>query len=48
MKVAERKLEDAIECALLAGGPDACPGEGWIHEERTPYGDAPGLSLIHI
>ena len=42
MKVAERKLEDAIECALLAGGPDACPGEGWIHEERTPYGDAPG------
>ncbi len=42
IKVAERKLEAAIECALLAGGPDACPGEGWIHEERTAYGDAPG------
>lgn len=42
MTVAERRLEDAIECALLAYGPDACPGEGRIHEEPTPYGDAPG------
>lgn len=42
MKVAERKLEDAIECALLAGGPDACAGGGRIHEQSTPYGDTPG------
>ena len=42
MRVAERKLEDAIECALLAGGPDACAGDGWIREPRTPYGDVPG------
>lgn len=42
MKVAESRLEEAIECALLAGGADACAGEGWIREERTPYGDVPG------
>jgi len=42
MKVAEPKLEDAIECALLAGGPDSCAGYGVIHGLRTTYGDAPG------
>lgn len=25
--VSERSLEEAIECALLRGGPDACEGE---------------------
>lgn len=25
--VSERAFEDAIECALLAHGPDACPGD---------------------
>lgn len=24
--ISEKDLESTIECALLAGGPDACPG----------------------
>lgn len=36
--VAERAFEDAIECALLAGGPDACPG-GTVREIPSEYGD---------
>ena len=42
----ERAFEDAIECALLRSGPDACPErDGLLHEPPAPpYGDgfAPG------
>lgn len=34
--VSEQSFEQTIECELLAGGPDACPGE-WIARE-TPAG----------
>ncbi len=30
--ISERSFEDAIECALLAGGPDVCPGDGLVRE----------------
>ncbi len=42
MQVAERRLVEAIECSLLAGGLDACPGDGAIGEGHTAYGDPPG------
>jgi type I restriction enzyme R subunit len=42
-EVSERSFEDAIECDLLAGGPDACPGTGpSAREEVAPYEMAPG------
>jgi type I restriction enzyme R subunit len=38
-KISERSFEDAIECALLAGGPDACPEDGAVVREiPLPYG----------
>ena len=38
-RVSERSFEDAIECALLAGGPDACPEDGAVVREiPLPYG----------
>ena len=40
-EVSERSFEAAIECGLLANGPDACPG--WtsaVRETVAPYGDA--------
>jgi type I restriction enzyme R subunit len=38
--IAERAFETAIECALLAGGPDACPGgAGAVREAGAAYGD---------
>jgi type I restriction enzyme R subunit len=42
--ISERAFEDAIECALLHGGPDACVGESPImHEAREQFGEsAPG------
>ncbi len=43
--ISERAFENAIECALLQLGPDACPNyEGMVHEPTAPYGDgfAPG------
>ena len=45
VKTSERAFEDAIECALLQLGPDACPNyDGMVHEPTAPYGDgfAPG------
>ena len=46
VQVSERAFEDAIECALLHRGPDACPGHKTPVRERPapPYGDgfAPG------
>lgn len=40
-EISERRLEDDIECALLAYGPDACPGdESAVAEPVAPYGEA--------
>ncbi|MGH7469670.1 MAG: hypothetical protein ACRENP_17105, partial [Longimicrobiales bacterium] len=40
-EVAEKSLEDAIECALLQHGPDACAGDSTaIRESKPGYGDA--------
>jgi type I restriction enzyme R subunit len=43
LEISERSFEDAIECALLSGGPDACVGPSpLVREPAAPYGDAPG------
>ena len=40
--ISERAFEDAIECALLRHGPDACPDDPAGVEEPPPeYGDDP-------
>ena len=37
--ISEKNFEATIECALLAGGPDACPGDDTSAREiRAPYG----------
>ncbi len=39
-EISERSFEEAIECGLLQGGPDACPGEApAVRETSPPYGD---------
>jgi type I restriction enzyme R subunit len=39
-EIKERAFEEDIECALLRGGPDACPvEEAGIREERPSFGD---------
>jgi type I restriction enzyme, R subunit len=39
-EIAERSLEDAIECGLLQYGPDACPGDvPGFGEASRPFGD---------
>ncbi len=41
-KISERSFEEAIECALLQHGPDACPGDATSVLETPPtFGDAP-------
>jgi len=41
-KISERAFEEAIECALLRNGPDACPGDATaVRESAPPYGDDP-------
>jgi len=41
-EISERSFEEAIECALLQYGPDACAGEAnAVHETAPPYGDTP-------
>ena len=41
-EISERSFEEAIECALLQYGPDACAGGATAARERPPpYGDAP-------
>jgi hypothetical protein len=44
VNISERSFEEAIECALLQHGPDACPGDATVVREATePYGEmAPG------
>ena len=38
--VSERSFEEAIECALLQGGPDACAGSA-TSGTASPFGDTP-------
>ena len=41
-EISERSFEDAIECALLAHGPDACAGDATAVSETMPaFGDTP-------
>ena len=40
--ISERSFEEAIECALLQHGPDACAGDSTaVCETPPPYGDTP-------
>ncbi len=40
--ISERAFEEAIECALLRYGPDACPGDAAAVRESAPeFGDDP-------
>ncbi len=36
-EISEKAFEDAIECALLAGGPDECPDRPQAVRERQPH-----------
>ncbi|MBL8862892.1 MAG: putative DNA binding domain-containing protein [Planctomycetes bacterium] len=41
-EISERSFEEAIECALLQYGPDACAGDSMaVRETPPPYGDTP-------
>ena len=41
-EISERCFEEAIECALLQYGPDACPGDTTAARETSPpYGVTP-------
>jgi type I restriction enzyme R subunit len=41
-EISERSFEEAIECALLLHGPDACAGDSTaVRETPPPYGDTP-------
>jgi type I restriction enzyme, R subunit len=41
--ISERSFEEAIECGLLQGGPDACPGAepGFGEPVAVAWGDMP-------
>ena len=43
VEISERSFEEAIECALLEHGPDACAtGDATMARETPPpYGDTP-------
>ena len=42
LQISERAFEEAIECALLRGGPDACPDDATTVRESAPeFGDEP-------
>jgi len=41
-EISERAFEEAIECALLEYGPDACVGDATlVRETPPPYGESP-------
>ena len=41
-EISERAFEEAIECALLRHGPDACPDDATaMQESALAYGDEP-------
>ena len=45
-EISERAFEQAIECALLRHGPDACPGDATAVRESGPaYGEDPRLAV---
>ena len=47
-EVSERAFEEAIECALLRYGSDACPGDATtVQESRQAYGDEPPPGGYH-
>ena len=37
VEVSERSFEAAIECGLLAFGPDACPGDANLERQESPH-----------
>jgi hypothetical protein len=42
LEISERSFEEAIECALLQYGPDACAVDASAARETPlPYGDTP-------
>ena len=42
LQISERAFEEAIECALLRHGPDACPDDASAVRESGPeFGDEP-------
>ena len=42
VEISERSFEEAIECGMLHGGPDACAGDpNKAHQTSPTYGDAP-------
>ena len=46
--ISERAFEAAIKCALLRGGPDACPGDvAAVRESPPTFGDDPGPGGYH-
>ena len=46
--ISERAFEAAIECALLRGGPDACPGDvAAVRESPPTFGDEPAPGGYH-
>jgi hypothetical protein len=47
--VSERSFEEAIECALLQHGPDACDGEWLVGRELGPVeGEARPGRVSHL
>ena len=47
-EISERAFEEAIECALLRHGPNACPGDSTaVQESALAYGDEPVLGGYH-
>jgi hypothetical protein len=41
-EISERSFEEAIECALLRHGADACPGDSQaVRETAPPFGATP-------
>ena len=46
--ISERAFEDAIECALLGYGPDACSGDATqVREAPPPWGGEPAPGGYH-
>ena len=42
LEISERAFEEAIECALLRHGPDACPDDAaGVRESAPEFGDEP-------
>lgn len=47
VQISERSFEEAIECALLAHGPDAFPADDpRVSETPPPYGESPRAAIF--